>query len=67
MIKNIKELNLNWWLVPDHPYRILIFGGYFLVYSSTVLLQNMCVQTSKTLFYYEILVFKASGGYFLIY
>ena len=47
MIKNIKELNLNWWQVPDHPYRILIFGGYFLVYSSTVLLQNMCVQNKQ--------------------
>ena len=25
--KNKKEHNLNWPEIPDHPYRILIFGG----------------------------------------
>ena len=24
---NIKEHNLNWPQIPDHPYRILIIGG----------------------------------------
>ena len=26
--ENIKEHNPNWPQVPDHPYRILINGGY---------------------------------------
>ena len=25
--ENIKEHNLNWPQIPDHPYRILKFGG----------------------------------------
>ena len=25
--ENIKECNLNWSKIPDHPYRILIIGG----------------------------------------
>ena len=25
--ENIKEHNPNWSQIPDHPYRILIFGG----------------------------------------
>ena len=25
--ENIKEYNPNWPKIPDHPYRILIFGG----------------------------------------
>ena len=25
--EEIKEHNLNWSQIPDHPYRILIFGG----------------------------------------
>ena len=27
-IENIKEYNLSWLQIPDHPYRILIIGGY---------------------------------------
>ena len=26
-IENIKEYNLSWLQIPDHPYRILIIGG----------------------------------------
>ena len=26
--ENIKEYNLNWLQIPDHPYRILIIGSY---------------------------------------
>ena len=26
--ENIKECNLNWPQIPDHPYRILIIGGF---------------------------------------
>ena len=25
--ENIKENNLNWAQIPDHPYKILIIGG----------------------------------------
>ena len=25
--ENIKEHNLNWQQIPDHPYRMLIIGG----------------------------------------
>ena len=25
--ENIKEHNLNWAQIPDHPYKILIIGG----------------------------------------
>ena len=25
--ENIKEHNLNWLQIPDHPHRILIIGG----------------------------------------
>ena len=24
--ENTREHNASWWLVPDHPYRILIIG-----------------------------------------
>ena len=27
MKENVKEHNLNWPQIPDHPYRILIIGG----------------------------------------
>ena len=26
--ENIKEHNLNWPQIPDHPYRILMIGGF---------------------------------------
>ena len=26
--ENIKEHNSNWPLIPGHPYRILLIGGY---------------------------------------
>ena len=53
---NLKEHNLNWPYIPDHPYRILIIGGsgtgktnalLNLINNQQAIDKNICMQ--KTL------------------